>query len=219
MKLKGINFNQTVEERFTHVHKHVQQLKEVGNYREALQQIKIALSLDPQNSFLLFLRGSVLYESGRRRDGLNLMQYVIAGNEENPAFSEERIQLSLALIEYGTAKTTKEGLRLLKLDPEHTNLSSGAVTALIKASLELRDYKGISDALFNINSASEAASIARSVRPYLEDREFIYRCGGTLPRMLKLALGADDITPVQKKEFQRHIQNIEKLLQQARDFN
>lgn len=219
MKLKGIDFNQTAEERFTHVHKHVQQLKEVRNYREALQQIKIALSLDPQNSFLLFLRGSILYESGRKRDGLNLMQYVIAGNEENPAFTEERTQLALALIEYGTAKTTKEGLRILKLGAEYAKLPSKALDALIKASLELRDYKGISDILFNINSASEAAVIAEYVKPYLEDREFIYRCAGNLPRMLRLAIGADDFTQDQKKELQRHIQNIEKLLKQGRDFN
>ncbi len=217
MKLKGINFNQTVEERFADVRVRVKELEKAGNYKDALQQIKIALSLDPQNSILLFLRGSVLYESGRKREGLNLMQYVIAGNEENPTLLDERIQLSLALIEYGTAKTTKEGLRLLKLASEHAKLPSNALIPLIKASLELRDYKLISDALFNLNSASEAAIIAASVKPHLEDREFIYRCGGNLPRMLRLALGAD-VTEAQKSEFQRHIGNIERLLKQARDF-
>jgi tetratricopeptide (TPR) repeat protein len=219
MKLKGINFNQTVEERFADVRERVKELKKAGNYKEALQQVEIALSLDPQNSILLFLRGSVLYESGKKREGLNLMQFVISGNEENPTLLDERIQLSLALIEYGTAKTTKEGLRILKLASENAKLPSNAIKALIKASLELRDYRGISDALFNLNSASEAAAIARSVKPYLEDREFIYRCAGNLPRMLRLALGAENITQDQKSEFQSQIQKIEKLLEQGRDFH
>ncbi|MDX6445954.1 MAG: LuxR family transcriptional regulator, glucitol operon activator [Blastocatellia bacterium] len=219
MKLKGINFNHTAEQRFTDVRERVKELKKAGNHKEAIQQVTIALSLDPQNSVLLFLRGSALYESGRRREGLNLMQYVVTGNEENPALLDERIVLSLALIEYGTAKTTKEGLRILKLASEKAQLPSHAINALIKASLEMRDYRGISDALFNINSASEAAAIAQSVKPYLDDREFIYRCAGNLPRMLRLALGADDIAQDQKSEFQRHLQRIEKLLKQGRDFN
>ncbi len=218
MKLKGINLNHTVEERFAHVRERVQELKKSGNFKEALQQIKIALSLDPQNSMLLFSRGSVLYESGRKREGLNLMQFVVSGNEDNPTLLDERIHLSLALIEYGTAKTTKEGLRILKLASEHAKLPLNALNALIKASLELRDYKGISDALFNLNSAPEAAAIAKLVKPYLEDREFIYRCAGNLPRMLRLALGSDDITQNQKSEFQRQIREIERLLKQGRDF-
>jgi tetratricopeptide (TPR) repeat protein len=219
MKLKGINFNQTVEERFSHVRERIQELKNACNYKDALQQVEIALSLDPQNSSLLFLRGDVLYDSGRKREGLNLMQFVVAGNEENPTLLDEQIRLSLALIEYGTAKTTKEGLRILKLASEHGQLPPNAVNALIKASLELRDYRGISGALFNLNSASEAAAVAQAVKPYLQDREFIYRCAGNLPRMLRLALGAADIAKEQKSEFQRQIQTIEKILKEGRDFN
>jgi hypothetical protein len=167
---------------------------------------------------LLFLRGSILYESGRKREGLNLMQFVVETNEGNPSLLDERIHLSLALIEYGTAKTAREGLRILKLASEQAKLPFDAIKALIKASLELRDYKGISDALFNLNSASDAAAIAKLVKPYLEDRELIYRCAGNLPRMLRLALGSDDLTKDQKSEFQRQIREIEKLLKQGRDF-
>ncbi len=219
MKLKRINLFHTVEERQNDVHKRVEELKNVGNYSEALEQIKLTLSLDPINSTLHFLRGNMLYESGRKREGLNLMQFVISEKKEDINFLNEHIYLSLALIEYGTGKTTKEGLRLLRWASQQSPpLPLKAVIALIKASLELQDYRGIPDALFGLTSASDAATVVKLIQPYLEDIDFIYHCAGTLPRTLRLALHADDIEKNQKKELQRHIEKIEKVLKKGEDF-
>lgn len=216
MKALHINLSQTPEERQQHVLKLSDELSRKGKQLEALDHVNLALSLDSNNFTLTFLKGRLLYEVGRKRDGLNIMQVLLKTPEAQ--FFDENVYLALALIEYGTAESGKEGLRLLIwASRQRTALPFNASIALVRASVELRDFRGIPDILNKLTLASEAFEIVKELIPHLGDIDLILHCDRALPKALSLAIAGSQINVLQKAAIRSGIEEIDKILKSERE--
>jgi hypothetical protein len=189
------------------------QLRAGGDLKRARQLTRVALSWssDPQ---LLFLEGRILFESGKKAEGISSMRAAIQVLGATAPI-DARLILASALLDHGGNHEGAEALHLLEESiPRDTGLAHGQVDAYCRLALELREYTSISKVLGKTTNNTYLRWMLETLKPALGDRMVVYSCGQSLLSALRTAAKARDISEDDRQHYEREVLRIASMLNQ-----
>jgi len=202
-EIEGVLLNWPREQRITILKERAEALRAEGNLKLAKRLTRLALNWSPFDPQLRFLEGRILYESGKRSDGLSYMHVALAQAFDNQDLSPERLYLADALVHAGGNRDARDALHLFEgAIPTSRTLTPQSIENYCKLARDLREFRSLAVVLDRIENPTHMRWLVTALTPSFEDPMLIHSCGKSLVRALHIA-GGSDSAPEERERFQK----------------
>lgn len=215
-EIEGVLLNWPREQRVTILRERAEALRAEGNLKLAKRLARLALTWSPFDPQLRFLEGRILYENGKRSDGLSYMHVALAQASDNQDLSAERLYLADALVRAGGNRDARDALHLFEDSiPAARTLTAQSIESYCKLARDLREFRSLARVLDRTENATHMRWLVTALAQGLEDPMLIHSCGQSLVRALHIA-GRGDSALDEREHFQRVRSKIETILANAK---
>lgn len=194
-KDKAILLNWPREQRIDLLHQRAEELRATSNFEAGEKMVRLALKWSaPSDSRLQFLKGRILYESGRVQEGLWNMGIAVAEAPKTSEWADEAIYYAQALSSHGEFNDGKTVFTLLKdAIPRATKLMREQLDIFCKYGLLMSRYKDIFDVLDKLKDSTHAYWMVKALEGKLDDKTFIYTGGAVLSNAMGRAMRSSEV--------------------------
>jgi hypothetical protein len=185
------------EQRIDMLYRRADELRASGNHERAGQMIRLALRWSSSDYRLQFLNGRILYESGKRQEGLWNMGVAVDEAPKTSDWAEDSVYYAQALASHGNFNDGKKAFLILKdAMPRAVKLSRDQIETFCSQGLMMDRYKEIFEVLEKLKDPEHKHWMIESLKPRLDDKNFIFTGGLAFARTLrnssKLSVSAED---------------------------
>jgi predicted transcriptional regulator len=216
-EIEGVLLNWPREQRVRVLQQRAEALREGGDLKLAKRLVRLALNWSPFDPRLRFLEGRILYESGKRSDGLSYMHVAIAQASDGQDLAEQRLYLAHALLHTGGSRDVRDALHLFEdAIPTSRILSRQSIDEYSKVARDLREFRSLAKVLDRTENATHMRWIITALAPSLEDPMLIHSCGKSLIRALHISAKGGEATQEERERFHKLASKIEAALNKVK---
>lgn len=187
-------------------------LMESGALERARQLVRLALTWS-SSPRLLFMEGRIIYESGKRSEGLAYMRRALEGVVEPRDLSAERLYLARALLSHGGGRGESEALTLLAdTIPYSASVTHDLVNSYCGLALQMREYASIAKVLSATENAVYLRWMVRNLLGALGDRMFVHLCGESVLRVLEILEKMRETEEAERDQYVRAAESIRSVV-------
>lgn len=192
------------KERVRVLKRRAEELRLSGDLLGAQELVRMATGYLPAAD-LMFLEGRILFELGRRTDGLARMKAALSAREAENGLVEEGVYLAKALLEQGGGDNELEGLELLSATiPRLQGVHGDSIALFVGTAARRKEYSTICRFVGQMKNCEPEVQlwVARVLeKESLLEGNQLLPCGEDLAQLLFVACKARQVTEEERRRL------------------